>query len=118
MNLINEAARICQVGAGFPSTRDGLSGRVIFWASHVTRGNALELLRCLALLGLSRAPWREIETPVGTMRRADLSDLDGEVRGEVIVNADGTASASLENALNRPPICITADVQAPCQESI
>jgi hypothetical protein len=105
MSEVRTMARTCEIGAGFPAARDGLTGHVIFWASHVTKGGGADLLRCLAALGVSRGPWRQVETAAGTMRRADLSDLDGELRGGVIVCADGSASADLANVLTRPLKC-------------
>jgi hypothetical protein len=98
MNLIETTARACQVGAGFPSDYHGFTGAVIFWASHVTKGAAGDLLRCLAVLGLSRGEWRTLDNG---NRQASLSDLNGEIRGDVLVSKDG-ASARLDYVLTRP----------------
>lgn len=105
---IEEAARICRVGAGFPRGSVTYTGHAILWASDVTAGDARQLLRCLAVLGVSRGSWTAVETPTGGFRRAELSDLDGEVRGYVMINADGTATADLDYALTRPMQCMLA----------
>lgn len=102
MGLITATARTCGVGADFPKQHTGHIGDVLLWASHVTTGSGADLLRCLAALGLSRGEWRQIDDG---RRRAVLSDLDGEIRGEVLMTADG-ASARLCYALTRPLACM------------
>jgi hypothetical protein len=104
MNLIETTARACNIGAGFPSNMRGIEGHAIFWASHVTKGGAGDLLRCLAVLGLSRGEWRTLDNG---NRQASLSDLDGEIRGDVLVSAEG-ASARLDYVLPRPLACLAA----------
>jgi hypothetical protein len=98
------AARACGVGALFPRNATSYIGHIDFYASHVTHGNNAALLRCLAVLGVSRDPWRDVETPSGPLRRATLRDLDGTQRGEVILGSEG-GTASLSYGLSRPLAC-------------
>lgn len=102
MDTIAKTARTCGIGAGFPKGSTTYLGGAIFWASHVTKGGPGDLLRCLAALGLSRGAWRA--TDAG--RRADLLDLDGELRGEVLIADKEGASATLSSVTTRPLKCI------------
>lgn len=104
-SLVTEAAGRCGIGASCPPVDfRGSGGHVDLWASDVTQGGPAELLRCIAVLGVSRGPWQPVQLYGAAWRRADLSDLGGEIRGSVLVGPV-SGSAKLCYAVTRPLEC-------------
>jgi len=103
MDLADDAARKCGVGVIFPRHISGLIGHIDFYSSSVTVGGVGDLLKCLAMLGVSRDEWRD----GGNTKQAWLRDVDGALLGHVVVCDEG-ASASLHHALTNTPKCFIA----------
>jgi hypothetical protein len=78
-----------------------LAGHVAIHGTSETHTSPAGVLRALAAMGVSRGPWQDTATGA---RRAVLSDLDGEERGEVL-HSEAGACATLWYALCRPMAC-------------
>ena len=102
--LVGRVARACKAGTGHPINPNGsLAGHIALHGTPSTHTSAAGMLKALAVLGLSRSPWRQHDG----FKRADLLDIDGASRGHVIVTKDG-ACATIWNGISNPPACFAA----------
>jgi hypothetical protein len=83
----------------------GSASRLLGHASFY--GDLVAVLRALAILGVSRTNRRVVTGGWQTMTRWDLSDVDGEARGNIVSTKEGT-SADLDYVLTRPMACMAA----------
>lgn len=102
--LIESTARAAGCATSHPTTLDGaFTGDLALHGTPETHTSPDGVLRCLAALGVSRGPWHGYKN----FRVADLSDLDGTVRGTVLFSATG-ATATIWSGLANPLGCFTA----------
>lgn len=102
-DLVNETAR--ETGAGWyePSNPNGGMGHAHFYASRETGKTIDAMLKCLAVLGVSRDPWQDTDNGG---RKATLRDVDGTGYGTVRTHASNdSGTAELSYALSRPMAC-------------